>query len=107
MSSTSFTFLNATGAPVLSQLDSKLMRSHITKKNFANRRQRIIDAAIVKEKSKGLALKQVVKGRLSQDVPAVAPPGNLPLATPSKESYHYAEFRKSTARLTTYATNRL
>ncbi|CAH0046143.1 unnamed protein product [Clonostachys solani] len=34
-------FLNATGAPVLSRADSRQMRAHITKSNFAKRRQRI------------------------------------------------------------------
>ncbi|KAK7212196.1 hypothetical protein V2G26_019374 [Clonostachys chloroleuca] len=33
-------FLNATGAPVLSRADSRQMRAHITKSNFAKRRQR-------------------------------------------------------------------
>ncbi|CAG9981231.1 unnamed protein product [Clonostachys byssicola] len=36
-----FTFVNTTGAPNLSQPAAKLMRGHVTKTNFAKRRQRL------------------------------------------------------------------
>ncbi|OOG00435.1 hypothetical protein ASPCADRAFT_187 [Aspergillus carbonarius ITEM 5010] len=44
MEPTNFTFLNTTGASSLSRLATKRMRAHITKTNFAKRRQRIADA---------------------------------------------------------------
>jgi hypothetical protein len=40
MASTSFTFLNVTGAPKLSKAEAKRRRGHITKVNFASRRER-------------------------------------------------------------------
>ncbi|KAH9904171.1 hypothetical protein F4778DRAFT_85122 [Xylariomycetidae sp. FL2044] len=40
MSAPVFTFVNATGTPDLSQGEARRMRAHITKTNFAKRRQR-------------------------------------------------------------------
>ncbi|KAL2860971.1 uncharacterized protein BJX67DRAFT_317822 [Aspergillus lucknowensis] len=40
-----FTFLNSTGTPSLSQPAAKKMRAHVTKSNFAKRRQRIARTA--------------------------------------------------------------
>ncbi|RDW57977.1 hypothetical protein BP6252_13388 [Coleophoma cylindrospora] len=48
MSSAGFTFLNATGTPGLSPSDAKLMRAHITRSNFAIRRQRRTQAITAK-----------------------------------------------------------
>ncbi|RDL37372.1 Uncharacterized protein BP5553_04805 [Venustampulla echinocandica] len=83
MSSTSFTFLNATGTPGLSQSDAKLMRAHITRTNFANRRQQLTKARTAKERELGL---------LTQDVLADPPPADLLLSTPPKDPYRYAQF---------------
>ena len=105
MSSISFTFLNATGRPGLSQSDAKLMRAHITKTNFANRRQRINEAGTAKERPKRVALTRMGQGLLTRDAPADPPPVDLPLATPLKDPYRYAHFRKDTARSTKYAAN--
>ncbi|PWY94396.1 hypothetical protein BO94DRAFT_581790 [Aspergillus sclerotioniger CBS 115572] len=48
MEPTNFTFLNTTGASSLSKPATKRMRAHITKTNFAKRRQRIADATATK-----------------------------------------------------------
>ncbi|KAI9159163.1 hypothetical protein HJFPF1_07171 [Paramyrothecium foliicola] len=40
MASISFTFVNATGAPKLSKVEAKKRRGHITRVNFASRRER-------------------------------------------------------------------
>jgi hypothetical protein len=110
MSSTSFTFLNATGTPELSQSDAKLMRAHITRTNFANRRQQIAEATCrtSKERLKRVALTRMGRGLLiqdRQDVPADAPPAELLLATPPEDPHRYVQFRNDTARSTKYAAN--
>lgn len=43
MATTSFTFLNTTDAPGLSRQAAKVVRGHVTKTNFAKRRQRKAD----------------------------------------------------------------
>src|SRR3569833_358004 len=48
MSSARFTFINITGAPSLSPSADKRMRAHVTRTNFANRRQRMADVAEAK-----------------------------------------------------------
>jgi hypothetical protein len=45
METTSFTFLNTTGAPRLSKPAAKRVRGHVTRTNFANRRRRKAEAA--------------------------------------------------------------
>lgn len=45
-----------------------------------------------------VALTRMGQGLLTQDVPADAPPADLSLATPPKDPYRYAQFRKDTAR---------
>ncbi|KAI9825940.1 MAG: hypothetical protein M1819_000459 [Sarea resinae] len=92
MSTTSFTFLNATGTPALSRSDAKLMRAHITKTNFANRRQRIIGNEAAKEKAKRGVLARIGQRQLAQDGAADALLTDLPLATPPKDPYRYAQF---------------
>ncbi|OIW31260.1 hypothetical protein CONLIGDRAFT_713710 [Coniochaeta ligniaria NRRL 30616] len=77
-----FTFLNTTGAPELSQSDAKRMRAHITKTNFANRRQRLRESG-----------SHMPKGRSSKvALTRHARPGNLLLATPPKDPYRYAQY---------------
>ncbi len=88
MSSTSFTFLNATGAPGLSQSDAKRMRAHITRTNFANRRQRFAQARTVQERSGRVSATGTRQELLLADLLLKAPP---------KDPYRYSQFRKNTA----------
>ncbi|KAH8908115.1 hypothetical protein BR93DRAFT_927145 [Coniochaeta sp. PMI_546] len=81
----SFTFLNTTGTPELSQSDAKRMRAHITKTNFANRRQRLSLREPGLRSPKGRSRKVALTRN--------ARPGNLLLATPPKDPYRYAQYR--------------
>ncbi|CAM1510873.1 Fc.00g083860.m01.CDS01 [Cosmosporella sp. VM-42] len=92
MSSASFIFLNATGTPDLSQSDAKLMRGHITRTNFANRRHRISQGGNTKKRPKKVALIRKGPGLLTQDATVDALTADLPLATPPKNPYHYIRF---------------
>lgn len=98
MSSTSFTFLNATGTPGLSQLAAKRMRAHITKTNFAKRRQRIAEAKP----------NDVTAGRKAQEslIRSVITGANfaagLPLATQPTDPYSYAQYSTYTSALNRY-----
>jgi hypothetical protein len=105
MSSMSFTFLNATGTPGLSQSDAKLMRAHITRMNFANRRQQITKDRAAKDFSKRVALTRVGQRLLTQDVTTDAPRADFLVGTPPKDPYLYAQFRKDTTRSTKYVAN--
>jgi hypothetical protein len=95
-----FTFLNSTSTPGLSQSDAKMMRAHITKANFAKRRKRISEGRAAKEISQRVTLTQIGPSILMLDVLTDAPPADLLLATPPKDPFRYAEFRKDTTRLT-------
>ncbi len=105
MSPASFTFLNVTGTPALSQSDSKLMRAHITKTNFANRRRRRTETGAATESAKRVALTGTGRGLLTKDELLAALPADLPLTTPPKDPHRYAQFRKNIEGLSKSAAN--
>ncbi|KAK3334053.1 hypothetical protein B0T19DRAFT_419970 [Cercophora scortea] len=72
-----FVFLNTTGRPELSEADAKRMRGHITRTNFAIRRQRIINEYKTRMASEG-----------GQHEVALS----LPLTTPPRDRSRYAQF---------------
>ena len=96
MSPKSFTFLNATNTPYLSQSDAKLMRAHITKTNFASRREQRIDARQAREMPDNVIATRPGQRLLTQQlsVSADTPQADLILMTPPKDLYLYAQYRK-------------
>ena len=79
-----FTFVNTTGTPELSKSDARRMRSHVTKTNFALRRERLTDScAPPRGKSRAVVVRRDAR------------PGNLLLATPPKDPGRYAQYSKS------------
>jgi len=99
MTSTNFTFLNATGTPALSQSDAKLMRAHITRKNFATRRERIIEdrtAASKRATMKKVALMRIGQVLLMQNSPNFHSVSvDNPLLTAPKDPICYTQYRMS------------
>jgi hypothetical protein len=93
MSPDDFTFLNTTGRPRLSQLAAKRMRAHITKSNFAKRRQRIAHARSAEPKPNGVAADEdsqdiLIRGKSSGATLVASFSSQL------TDLYHYAQFRK-------------
>ncbi|KAI0121386.1 hypothetical protein BJ170DRAFT_644657 [Xylariales sp. AK1849] len=89
MNSSNFTFLNATGAPELSQLAAKQMRAHVTRTNFAKRRQRIAETGTSERKAKGAAARGKGQEPLTRsELTALA----LPLMIQPTDACRYAHF---------------
>jgi hypothetical protein len=77
-----YTFLNLTGTPSLDAPGSKLMRAHVTKSNFAQRRRRISEQVLA-DRSSERHVSHAQGGR-----------GFVPLNTPKPESInHSSHFR--------------
>ncbi|KAM0812191.1 hypothetical protein AB5N19_14508 [Seiridium cardinale] len=96
MAPTNFMFLNATGTPELSPFAAKRMRSHITRSNFAKRRQRILRDAETGEAETRLddetARQQVNKPSRRSVGSAKALVADTLRSPPSADRYYYAEF---------------
>jgi hypothetical protein len=96
MTPTGFTFLNATNTSALSQSESKRMRAHITRTNFAKRRQRLAAAETAEPNPKYITHSQPSHGLLVQSKSATADLGSeLPLAMQSTDVRHFNKFRMS------------
>lgn len=94
MEPTSFTFVNTTDTPSLSRQAAKLMRGHVTRINFTNRRQRKADA-----KSAEIAYTRGDVG-LGSQLEENGRSKALPLLAAASDLYYYAQLCMRTLNIT-------
>lgn len=97
MESKSLIFINATGTPGLSPRAAKQMRSHITRTNFAKRRQRICrnaDPGASETRVQARTVdKQIMVPKRQNVVTETGFVAAMPLVTGPSEQYCYSQFR--------------
>ena len=90
----SFTFLNTTDAPGLSKAGTRAMRAHVTKANFARRRERIMKDKFHGSKALGAVHRSNDTSTLQPVRHDVQSNDQTPLLIQPRDPQHMINFRK-------------